>query len=94
MYVDCDRTSQLDCHECLVLQSIQDTATCALLFRLAKLWMYEAPTMFWGLWQLVSPFIDPETKSKVVFVSSKSAIKEFQEAIDLSVSIVCSSLDL
>lgn len=54
--------------------------------------MYEAPTMFWGLWQLVSPFIDPETKSKVVFVSSKSAIKEFQEAIDLSVSIVSSSL--
>lgn len=49
--------------------------------------MYEAPTMFWGLWQLVSPFIDPETKDKVVFVSSKTAIKEFQEAIDPSVSI-------
>ena len=48
--------------------------------------MYEAPTMFWGLWQLVSPFIDPATKEKVVFVSSKTAIQEFQDAIDLSVS--------
>ncbi len=52
--------------------------------------MYEAPTMFWTLWQLVSPFIDPETKQKVVFVSSKSAISEFQKAIDPSVSLrVC-----
>lgn len=58
--------------------------------RLGKLWMYEAPTMFWTLWHLVSPFIDPETKQKVVFVSSKSAIAEFQKAIDPSVSVcVC-----
>lgn len=48
--------------------------------------MYEAPTMFWTIWQLVSPFIDPETKQKVVFVSSKSAIAEFQKAIGPSVS--------
>ncbi len=46
--------------------------------------------MFWTLWHLVSPFIDPETKQKVVFVSSKSAISEFQKAIDPSVSVcVC-----
>jgi len=46
--------------------------------------------MFWTLWHLVSPFIDPETKQKVVFVSSKSAISEFQKAIDPSVSLcVC-----
>ena len=52
--------------------------------------MYEAPTMFWTLWHLVSPFIDPETKQKVVFVSSKSAISEFQKAIDPLVSLfVC-----
>jgi len=58
--------------------------------RLGKLWMYEAPTMFWTLWHLVSPLIDPETKQKVVFVSSKSAISEFQKAIDPSVSgFVC-----
>ena len=48
--------------------------------------MYEAPSMFWAVWQLVSPFIHPDTKAKVVFVSSKSAIKEFQQTIDGSVT--------
>lgn len=48
--------------------------------------MYDAPTMFWALWQLVSPFIDPVTREKVTFVSSKSAVQEFQQAIDPSVS--------
>lgn len=48
--------------------------------------MYDAPTMFWAVWQIVSPFIDPATKEKVTFVSSSSAVKEFQEAIDPSVS--------
>ena len=42
--------------------------------------------MFWAVWQLVSPFIHPDTKAKVVFVSSKSAIKEFQQTIDGSVT--------
>lgn len=54
-------------------------------FRLGKLWMYDAPTMFWAVWQIVSPFIDPATKEKVTFVSSSSAVQEFQEAIDPSV---------
>ena len=49
--------------------------------------MYDAPTMFWAVWQLVTPFIDPETKEKVSFVNSKSAIHEFQQAIDPSVSL-------
>lgn len=48
--------------------------------------MYDAPTMFWAVWQIVSPFIDPATKEKVTFVSSSSAVQEFQEAIDPSVS--------
>ena len=52
--------------------------------------MYDAPTMFWAVWQLVSPFIDPATKEKVTFVSSKSAIQEFQDAIDPSVSLLTS----
>lgn len=58
------------------------------LSRLGKLWMYEAPTMFWGIWQLVSPFVDPVTKEKVVFVSNKTAIREFQDAIDLAVRVL------
>ncbi len=27
--------------------------------RILDIWMLEAPTIFWGLWTLVSPFIDP-----------------------------------
>lgn len=27
--------------------------------RILDIWMLEAPTIFWGLWKLVSPFIDP-----------------------------------
>ncbi|DBA95493.1 hypothetical protein WJX82_004560 [Trebouxia sp. C0006] len=68
-----------------VLQAVFDLLQNHYPERLGKLWMYEAPTMFWTLWHLVSPLIDPETKQKVVFVSSKSAISEFQKAIDPSV---------
>ncbi|KAL0037273.1 hypothetical protein WJX79_009391 [Trebouxia sp. C0005] len=68
-----------------VLQAVFDLLQNHYPERLGKLWMYEAPTMFWTLWHLVSPFIDPETKQKVVFVNSKSAISEFQKAIDPSV---------
>ena len=47
--------------------------------RLATLFMYEAPTIFWALWKAVSPFIDPDTKRMVRFDSAKEATKEFQE---------------
>jgi len=32
--------------------------------------MVGAPTIFWGLWRVVSPFIDSETRKKVVFVGA------------------------
>lgn len=35
--------------------------------------MYAAPAIFWGLWKAVSPFIDPVTRAKVVFVGDKQA---------------------
>jgi hypothetical protein len=43
------------------------------------MYMYEAPTIFWALWKAVSPFIDPETKQKVRFVTAKEAAQEFSE---------------
>ena len=32
------------------------------------MWIYDAPYIFLGLFKLVSPFIDPVTRKKVVFV--------------------------
>ena len=46
--------------------------------RLGVLYMYEAPTIFWALWKAVSPFIDPDTKQKVRFVTAKDAA-EFKD---------------
>lgn len=36
--------------------------------RMDTLWFYDAPTMFWSVWKLVTPFIDPVTRAKVKFV--------------------------
>lgn len=38
--------------------------------RLSTLYMRGAPSIFWGLWSVVSPFIDPVTRKKVVFVAA------------------------
>ena len=48
------------------------------LHRLAIMYMLDAPTIFWALWRAVSPFIDPETKQKVRFVSAKDAAQAFE----------------
>ena len=53
--------------------------------RLGTLWMYESPGIFWVLWKAVSPFIDPVTKKKVVFVSGRSAVKHMTSEIDIEV---------
>jgi hypothetical protein len=37
---------------------------------LDKLFMVNASSIFWGLWRVVSPFIDPVTRAKIVFVGS------------------------
>lgn len=53
--------------------------------------MYESPSIFWVLWKAVSPFIDPVTRKKVVFVSGPTAIKQMTEEIDPEVRCLMST---
>jgi hypothetical protein len=43
---------------------------------LDKLFMVGASSIFWGLWRVVSPFIDPVTRAKIVFVDSHDVMVE------------------
>ncbi|KAG2496602.1 hypothetical protein HYH03_005424 [Edaphochlamys debaryana] len=53
--------------------------------RLEQLWLYCAPTIFFALWKLVYPFIDPVTREKVKFVYEKDAERDFKQGFDLDV---------
>ena len=50
------------------------------------MYLYDAPIIFYALWRMVQPFIDPVTKEKVTFVSGQSAVKEFQAVYPPDVS--------
>eukprot|EP00955_Chlamydomonas_euryale_P030088 317066-Chlamydomonas_euryale.AAC.9 len=41
--------------------------------RLYRMYIFDAPMLFWGLWKIVKPFIDPDTVQKIVFVYPKKA---------------------
>ncbi|GIL91980.1 hypothetical protein Vretimale_18506 [Volvox reticuliferus] len=60
--------------------------------RLHTLWLYNAPVVFYGIYRLVYPFIDPVTREKVRFVYEKDAEAEFLAAFDREVlpSEICS----
>lgn len=49
--------------------------------RLAGCFMLEAPAIFSGLWKMVSPFIDVDTRKKIRFLSGPSALQELTEAL-------------
>ncbi|GIL65657.1 hypothetical protein Vafri_19234 [Volvox africanus] len=50
--------------------------------RLHTLWLYNAPVVFYGIYKMVYPFIDPVTREKVRFVYEKDAQAEFLSAFD------------
>ncbi|CAI7921046.1 unnamed protein product [Closterium sp. NIES-54] len=39
--------------------------------RLAKLFFIHVPSIFWGVWKIVCPFIDPYTKKKISFLEDR-----------------------
>ena len=49
--------------------------------RLAQLWFLNAPSIFWGLWKMVSPFIDAGTRAKISFVKGEEALTDLQKII-------------
>lgn len=49
--------------------------------RLSQLWFLNAPFIFWGLWRLVAPFIEPATRDKIVFLSGAERAARLQGAI-------------
>ncbi|KAK2445204.1 Sec14p phosphatidylinositol transfer family protein [Trifolium repens] len=52
--------------------------------RLGKLFIVHAPYMFMKVWKLIYPFIDDNTKKKIVFVENKKLKSTLLEEIDES----------
>ena len=46
--------------------------------RLGELWFLNAPFIFWGLWRVVSPFIQQATKEKIKFLSGRERARMLQ----------------
>jgi hypothetical protein len=49
--------------------------------RMHRIYVVNAPRLFWGLWSIVKPFVDPNTKAKVQFVSSMEHVLEKDQAM-------------
>lgn len=50
--------------------------------RLAKAFVVHVPTIFWGVWHMLSPFIDKVTREKILFVEDKALEMTLMEYID------------
>lgn len=75
----------MDCLDSGVLRAIFDLLGGHYPERLGKLWMYNAPGIFWALWKVVSPFVDSVTKAKIEFVDGVKAIEQFKTVIGIEV---------
>lgn len=50
--------------------------------RLERAYITNAPLIFRTFWNMVKPFLDPVTKAKIVFCSSKSGVNELKKNFD------------
>lgn len=57
--------------------------------RLAHAIIYNAPTIFWGLWQAAQPFVDPVTREKIIFIddTTKETLSEYVSDTALPASL-------
>eukprot|EP00884_Botryococcus_braunii_P014555 jgi/Botrbrau1/230/Bobra.0022s0209.1 len=51
--------------------------------RLGMMFMFKPPTIFWALWAVVKPFLDPVTQAKVSFLKDSSGWSQFGDLLDL-----------
>ncbi len=49
--------------------------------RLGQFWVVDAPKLFSGLWSIIEKFIDPKTKEKIRFVSTKNGERDLRDAL-------------
>ena len=78
----------MDCLDFGALHAVFDILQNHYPERLAVLVMFCAPFIFGALWKAVSPFIDPDTKKKVVFVNSSTAKSEIGDIFEPKVRVV------
>lgn len=50
--------------------------------------MFDAPIIFNALWRAVSPFIDADTKKKVIFISGSTGMAELLKVCSPEVRIL------
>ncbi|GMH32429.1 hypothetical protein BSKO_00263 [Bryopsis sp. KO-2023] len=57
--------------------------------RLACLWFLNAPFIFWGVWRVVSPFINENTREKIRFISASRDCQFLKDTVPLDVLPSC-----
>ena len=72
----------MDCLDFGALHAVFDILQSHYPERLAVMVMFCAPFIFGALWKAVSPFIDPDTKKKVVFVNGSTAKAEIGDIFE------------